>query len=61
MAQLTQMELQNLKHLIGDETLAAVKYNTYAQSCSDQQLKSHFQKAAMAAQQNCQQLMQFLS
>lgn len=61
MAQLNQMELQNLRHLLGDETLAATKYKTYAQSCSDPQLKSHFQKMAQEADQNCQKLIQFLS
>lgn len=61
MVQLNQMELQSLRHLLGDETLAVAKYKTYAQNCTDPQLKSHFQKMAQEADQSCRQLIQFLS
>ncbi len=60
MANLNQMELQNLRHLIGDEQLSATKCGTYAQQTQDPQLKNFFNKSAQQAQQNAQKLEQFL-
>lgn len=59
-AQLNQMELQNLRHLIGGHQMIASKLNTYAQQCQNQQIKQMFQQGAQSAQQNAQKLMNFL-
>lgn len=61
MANLTEMELQELRHLVGEELLAQSKDQFYAQSCNDAQLKAQFQKGAQQHQQNAQKLMQFLN
>lgn len=60
MAQLNQLELQNLRHLIGGHQTISVKLNTYAQQCQDPQIKQLFQQASTAASQTAQQLMGFL-
>lgn len=60
MAQLNQVELQNLRHLIGAHDTACQKMQTYAQQSNDQQVKSYFEKSAQDAQKTKQQLMTFL-
>ncbi|AOY76157.1 hypothetical protein [Clostridium formicaceticum] len=60
MAQLTQMELQDLRHLISNHQMMVSKLNTYAQQCQDQQVKQMFQQGAQSAQSNAQKLMTFL-
>lgn len=60
MPQLNQMELQNLRHMIGAHQTACEKLQTYAQQASDQQVKAYFEKAAQSAQTTKQQLMNFL-
>ncbi len=60
MSQLSQVELQNLRHLIGAHDTAWQKLQTYAQQATDPQVKSYFQKSAQDAQQTKQQLMSFL-
>lgn len=57
---LNQLELQNLRHLIGSHEMAYQKLSTYAQQCTDPQLKQLFQQSAQEAQQNKQRLMSFL-
>ncbi len=61
MSQLNQQELQSLRHLIGAHDTAFQKMQTYAQQCSDPQVKSYFEKSAQDAQKTKQQLMTFLS
>jgi ribosomal protein S4 len=61
MSQLNQQELQSLRHLIGAHETAYQKLQTYAQSSSDQQVKSFFEKSAMDAQKTKQQLLSFLN
>lgn len=58
---LNQMELQNLRHFIGEVELSARKYDFYAQQCSNPQIKSYFQQAAQKSQQSLQQLTNYLS
>lgn len=58
--QLNQLELQNLRHLIGAHETAYQKLSTYAQQCTDPQIKQLFQKSAQDAQNNKQRLMSFL-
>lgn len=60
MSQLNQVELQNLRHLIGSHDTAIQKMQTYAQQSTDQQIKSYFEKSAQEAQSTKQQLMTFL-
>lgn len=60
MAQLNELELQNLRHLIGSHETAYQKLSTYAQQATDQQVKQYFQKSAQEAQNTKQQLLSFL-
>lgn len=60
MAQLSQLELQHLRHMIGGHETVANKLETYAQQCSDAQLKQMFQQDATAARSAKQKLMTFL-
>jgi hypothetical protein len=60
MSQLNKLELQHLRHLIGAHDTASQKMQTYAQQCTDPQVKSHFEKCAQDAQKTKQQLMSFL-
>lgn len=60
MAQLNQMELQHLRHLIGAHDTAYQKMQTYAQQATDPQVKSFFEKSAKDAQNTKQKLMSFL-
>lgn len=60
MAQLTMLELEELRHLIGEERLAVDKLNEYVRNCRDPQLKSHLQHLASVCNQNTQRLMAFL-
>ena len=61
MSQLNQMELQNLRHLIGSHETSAKKLEAYAQQATDPQVKKMFQKSATEARNTIQQLMSFLS
>nr|WP_226527602.1 hypothetical protein [Metabacillus niabensis] len=57
---LNELELQNLRHLIGGHETCATKLDTYAQQCQDPQIKSMLQNHANSARQTKQQLMSFL-
>ncbi|MBM7661877.1 spore coat protein CotF [Bacillus mesophilus] len=60
MANLNELELQNLRHLIGGHETCATKLDTYAQQCQDPQIKQMLQQHAQSARQTKQQLMSFL-
>ncbi|AEB76643.1 hypothetical protein [Clostridium botulinum] len=60
MAQLNQLELQNLRHLIGHHQTITVKLNDYANQAQDQQVKQVFQQGATSAAKTAQELMGFL-
>ncbi len=60
MAQLNELELQNLRHLIGSHETAFQKLTAYAQQATDPQVKQYFQKSAQDAQKTKQQLLSFL-
>lgn len=49
MANLTQVELQNLRHLIGAHETSYQKLNTYASQAVDPQIKQIFTKSAQDA------------
>ena len=61
MANLTQVELQNLRHLIGAQDTSYQKLNTYAAQCVDPQIKQIFTKAAQDALNTKQKLLTFLN
>lgn len=60
MAQLNQLDLQHLRHMIGGHETVANKLEAYAQQCNDAQLKQMFQADAAAARSSKQKLMSFL-
>ncbi|MEY8351654.1 hypothetical protein [Bacillus cereus] len=60
MPNLTELELENLRHLIGGHVTVANKLDQYAQQCTDPQLKQMLQQDAQAARNTKQQLMSFL-
>ncbi len=60
-ADLNQVELQNLRHLIGAHETSYQKLNTYAQNCVDPQIKQLFTKSAQDALNTKQKLMTFLN
>lgn len=60
MANLNQVELQNLRHLIGGQETAYQKLNTYASQCVDPQIKQLFNQSAQDALKTKNQLMSFL-
>jgi hypothetical protein len=60
LTQLTQMELQNLRHMIGAHETVANKLDAYAQNCNDAQLKQLLQQDALAARHSKQKLLTFL-
>jgi len=61
MADLSQIELQNLRHLIGAHDTAHQKLNTYANQCVDPQIKQMFTKAAQESLNTKQKLLTFLN
>lgn len=60
MSNLNQIELQNLRHIIGGHDTAFQKMQSYAEQSQDPQVKAFFQKSAQDAQSTKQQLMTFL-
>jgi hypothetical protein len=59
MDELSILDLQNLRHLIGGYETTHKKMMDYASAASNPQIQQFFQKAAQSAMQNKQQLMQF--
>jgi hypothetical protein len=57
---LNQMELQNLRHLIGAHKNEEKKLNFYAEQAQDPQCRQMFQQAAKSCSQTTQKLMSFL-
>ncbi len=60
MANLSELELQNLRHLIGGYDTTHCKMKEYAAGATDSQVKQFFEKGAQSAMNNKQQLMKFL-
>ena len=60
MTEISELDLQNLRHLIGGFETTHCKMDAYAQQATDVQVKQFFQKSAQSAMQSKQQLMQFL-
>lgn len=61
MAKLTQVELQNLRHLIGSHQTSYEKLSNYANTSVDPQIKQMFTKSAQDALNTKQKLMSFLN
>ncbi len=61
MSNLSELELQNLRHLIGGYDNSHCKMSAYAEASTDQQIKQFFQKSAASALETKQTLMQFLN
>lgn len=61
MADLTEIELQHLRHLIGKHETNYNKLNTYSAQAVDPQIKQIFNKAAQDALNTKQKLMGFLN
>lgn len=61
MAHLTQVELQNLRHLIGTQDTSYQKLTNYANTCVDPQIKQLFMKSAQDSLNTKQKLMSFLN
>ncbi len=56
--QLNEMELQSLREIISGHKTMVSKFNTYAEQCSDPQLKQMFKQSAQSAQTTVQNLTQ---
>ncbi len=61
MQNLSNIELQNLRHLIVEEQVKASKSKFYAQQVSNPQLSSFLDKKAHSCEQNVQKLSQFIT
>lgn len=61
MSNISELELQNLRHLIGGFDTTHCKMQSYAQETQDTEIKQFFEKGAKSAMENKQQLMKFLS
>ena len=57
---ISELDLQNLRHLIGGFDTTHCKMQEYSKAASDTQIKQFFEKGARSAMENKQQLMQFL-
>ena len=60
MANINEVELQHVRHLLQFGEADAEKFNSYAQNCQDQNVKQFFQKSAQSCEQNRQKILQFL-
>jgi len=61
MPQLNQMELQNLRHLIGSHETAHKKLLAYSQQASDPKIKEMLERSARDALNTKERLMSFLT
>ena len=60
MSNISELELQNIRHLIGNFDTSHCKMQEYAKEATDTQVKQFFEKGAKSAMENKQQLMKFL-
>ena len=60
MANISELELQNLRQLMGGFDTTHCKLQEYAKEATDVKVKQFFEKGAQSAMQNKQQLMKFL-
>jgi ferritin len=57
---ISELDLQNLRHLIGGFSTTHCKMEEYAKWASDPGIRQFFQKSAQSAMESRQQLMKFL-
>ena len=60
MSEISILDLQNLRHLIGGYNTTRCKMTEYASQAQDPEIKKLFQDAADSAMKNKQELMRFL-
>lgn len=60
MANLNEVELQNLRHMIGAHCTVANKLDAYAEQCTDPNIVQMLKADAQAARQSKQTLMSYL-
>ena len=60
MSEISILDLQNLRHLIGGYNTTHCKITEYATQAHDTEIKKLFQDAADSAMKNKQELMKFL-
>lgn len=60
MTNISELDLQNLRHLIGGYDTTHCKMQEYAKAAEDTQIIQFFEKGAKSAMDNKQQLMKFL-
>lgn len=60
MTNLTELDIQNLRHLIVGHETNHCKMQEYAKTATDPKVQQFFQKSAQSALQAKQQLLQFL-
>ena len=60
MSDISILDLQNLRHLIGGYFTSHCKMTEYASQAQDPEVKKLFQNAADSAMKNKQELMKFL-
>ncbi len=60
MANLNQVELQHIRHMVGAHGTVANKLDAMSQQCTDQQIKQMLQDDAQDARNSKQKLMTFL-
>ncbi len=60
MSELSVLDLQNLRHLIGGYATEHCKMEGYAKQAKDPEVRKLFEDAANSAMQNKQDLMKFL-
>ena len=60
MNDISELDLQNLRHLIGGFDTTHCKMEVYASQATDMEVKQFFQKSAQSAMDSKQQLMQYL-
>lgn len=61
MASLNQLELQNIRHLIGAHCTIEKKLEFYSQQCTDPLIKNMLKKDAQDAKASKEKLMKFLN
>lgn len=61
MSNISELDLQNLRHLIGGFDTTHCKMQEYATQAQDPEIKQFFTKGAKSAIENKQQLMKFLN
>ena len=60
MGNISELDLQNLRHLMGGFDTTHCKLQEYAKEATDTKVKQFFEKSAQSAMENKQQLMKFL-